>query len=145
LRDDLALACDGTDDADLAGADAAGRPARALVAVFVLALPAKERFVHFDDARELAELGAVHRRADAMAHVPDCFVTRLVVEHGALDLQSAHALLRRQHQERDREPGAERILRVLEDRPGEDTEAVAFGRAVLALPVKGAALERVDF
>ena len=56
----------------------------------------------------------------------------------ALNLEGANALLAGEHQMNDPEPVPQRLVRVLEDRPGDDGEAIAVRRAFLALPVERA-------
>ena len=105
----------------------------------VLGETADEGFIDLDLAEQLT-LGAVtHSHANAMAHVPGGFVAT-GAEH-PVDLMGAHALLRVVHQERDFEPLAQRILRVLEDRPGDDRESIAVLVAPLAQPVEGPGLD----
>ena len=58
----------------------------ALRFVLVAFLPADVRFVHFDDAHQMLKFRVKKGGADARTHIPDGFVTRLVVEHGSLDL-----------------------------------------------------------
>jgi hypothetical protein len=119
-----------------------------LVLVAVAVLAAEVRLVHFHHARE-REGVALHRRAPAVAHVPASVVVgaRLLTEHNPVDLQRADALLRGEHEVADLEPEPQPDLGVLEDRAGDDREAVAVPTAalgVLAKPVEGPRLEGVD-
>src|SRR5207248_10398835 len=87
--------------------------------------------------------------APAVAHVPTGMVVgaRFLTEDDPVDLQRADTLLRAQHEVADLEPEPQPDLSVLEDRTSDDREAVAVPAAavsVLAEPVKGPRLERVD-
>ncbi len=55
--------------------------------------------------------------------------------HHPMNLKGADAFLAGHHQVNDLEPNDERDVGVLEDRPDEHREAIAFGRARMALPV----------
>jgi hypothetical protein len=118
-------------------------PARAafLVPMTVLVFAANVGFVHFDDAAELLHI-LDKRGADFVAHQPSGFVG--TEAHVAHDLQSAHAYFAGQHEVNDFEPVAERLVGVLEDRPGNMGEAIAVRRAFLALPVPFAGRQVVD-
>lgn len=127
--DDAALSGDRTDNRSL------GNEARGTM--FVLRLPANPRFVKLDNAacqRAVRPLG--HRGPDAVAHVPGGAVgTR--ADH-PVDLQGADSFLRLAHEKDNLEPGAKRVISVLENRPDQRREPVAVRlRALLALPIPG--------
>jgi hypothetical protein len=131
----IAFAADRTDDADLVLGSATDLLLGAM-AIFVLA--ANPSLVNFNDTHQLLEILIVHRGPNARAHVPDSLVARLVVEHHALDLECADALLGVEHHKGDSEPSLERILGILENRAGDQREPIAFGCAFVALPVPSA-------
>jgi hypothetical protein len=136
-RNHVALAAQGADHRRLAGADAASAAALpALVLVLVLGEAADECFVNLDNAHELLEILINQPGSDAVAHV----VSRLIgaeTEH-ALYLQSGNALFAGEHHVNDAEPLAEGNLRIFKDGPDQDGEAIAGGRACVALPAEAA-------
>jgi hypothetical protein len=105
-----------------------------LVPMAVRVLAADPRFVNLDNAAKLL-LGRDQGRADFVAHGMGCLVA--AEAHHALNLQCAHSLLASEHEMGDPIPVAERLLGVLEDRPGEAREPITLRRAVPALPVEG--------
>jgi hypothetical protein len=144
LADHVALTGNRADNADLAGADAASDVAFP-VPVAVLILSAKERLVHFDDTHKLTEIGIVHRRAQAMAHVPSgaiCLASDL-----PLNLESADALLGIEHLPEHFKPSLQRIFSVIENRSDRYGKAIGLARLVAAHatgPMKGLELQGVD-
>ena len=82
----------------------------------------RRSFVDFDDAHEFPEFFVGEPGPDAMAHIPSRPVG--AEAEGALDLERADALLTGEHQVDDAEPIAERLIRVLEDRPGDVGETI---------------------
>jgi hypothetical protein len=128
---DIALAADSTGNDCLARS---GRTGNAITAIPmpVLGPAADECFVHFDNATQLGfrfDQGG----SDFVRHQP----RRLdrTETHIAAKLASAHALFASQDQMRDFEPVAERLVRILEDSPGEMRKPIAVHGALLALPV----------
>ena len=71
---DVALALDCADDADLSRSRCRQLPPLALVPMLVLVLPADVGFVNLDDASELVGLVFAEAGADAVAHVERGFV-----------------------------------------------------------------------
>lgn len=144
LGHDVAFSSNGSNDGHLAL-----RTGHILVSVphvTILLLAADERFIDFDFAHEFVEAAALHRRSDAMAHIPGRAV--VAASDLAMDLQGTHALLALQHQVNNLEPGPKRIVGILENRFGNDGEPVAvWSAAVLRLadPVKRTALQLVYF
>ncbi len=135
-RNHLALALHSADDADLAGTRAASTAA-ALVPMLIFVLPSDVGLIDFDNAAQLIRPMLTKARADAVAHIERGLVR--AEAHEPHDLQGANALLTGQHEVNDLEPVPQRLVRVLEDRPDQNGEAVAalFG-ALSALPMEGA-------
>jgi hypothetical protein len=109
---------------------------RPLIPMFVFIVTPNGRFIDLDNAAKL--FNVLHKRhADFMAHAPSGFVgTKAHIAH---DLQCARALLAGEHQMRDLEPVAERLVRVLKNRASDVREAIAgIWRALVALPGPGA-------
>ena len=140
--DDASLAAHGAGNDRFADSWAAGTNAAVTVALMpVLSLPADECLIDLDNAGELFEILVSERDAYAMAHGPCGFVAAEADE--AIDLQGAHTLLAGQHQVNDAKPVFERLVGVLEDRPGNVREAIAgLTRAFVALPMVRVVLER---
>ncbi len=130
--DNIALTLYSADDWRLVGGHAALAASLIPVAIFVLA--ADPSLINLDNAAEL-RFRRDQRSANFVAHG----MGRLVAAkaHHALDLQGAHSLLAGKHEMGDAEPVAERLLSVLENRPGEARESIALRRARSALPVEG--------
>ena len=82
------------------------------------------------------------RRADFVRHEPSCFDR--TETHVAPDLARAHSLFAGQHQVSDLEPVAERLVRVLKDRAGNDRKPIAVRGALLALPMPLARRQVID-
>ena len=140
----LALAADRADDRGFAGANTTSPSTLpALTKMTVLRETADECFINLDLAEQLPLGAALHRDAEAMAHIPSRLV-RAGAEH-PMDLERAHTLFGVVHQERDLEPLDQRIFRVLEDRPADNREPIAVLVAPLAPPMERARLDGVDF
>jgi hypothetical protein len=111
------------------------------VPMLVLVLPTDERLINLDDAAQLLDIFD-QSRPNLVAHEPSGFVgTEPHVTH---DLQSAHALFAGEHEMGDAEPIAERLIRVLEDGPGDMREPVAVRGALFALPMPLARFQVID-
>lgn len=135
---DIALALHSTDH-DLF-ADAAPLIVLALIPMAVLVFAADIGFVDFDNAAKF-DFRLNQSGADFVAHSPSGLIA--AESHVAHDLEGAHSLFAGQHQVSDFEPVTERFVSILEDGPGNVGESIAGLRsAVIALPVKGIALER---
>lgn len=139
LADHVAFAADRADDRRLVAARPALAAAFAGVAVLVLA--AHVGFVDLDDAHQLPKLRVSHPGAKPMAHIKGRAVGA-GTDH-AMDLQRADAFLAGQHEVKNLEPNQQLVIRILENRPADDAEAVIL--AGLAEPVKGPRFERVNF
>jgi hypothetical protein len=135
LTDKIPLARDCADYSGLARRDAAS----AFLAVFPVAIlvhAAGERFIHFYDAHQLAEVRVFHSGAQAHAHIPRCLI-RAGSKH-AMNLQCADSLLARDHQVQNLEPHNQRLLGFLKDGSGRERETVGRARlrsALHTLPV----------
>lgn len=145
LRDHVSFSSNGPNDGDFSASRSSRTPAF-LVPVPVLILAAEICFVHFDFAHELSEPAVLHRRPDAMAHIPG----RPIVAAAdlAMDLQGADPLLALRHQINDLEPNRQGIVGVLENGLADDREAVTVPATTFfafADPVKRLALQSVDF
>ena len=102
-------------------------------------------FIDLNLAHKLWEVLILHRRANALEHVP----SRTIVAASDLpmDLQSAHSLLALAHQIDDFKPSGQRIVGILENRLSDNAKAIAVAPAavlVLADPMEGPRLERVN-
>lgn len=116
-----------------------------LVPVAVLILPAQVRFIHFHFAHQLRKALILHRRPDAMAHIPCCPV--VPGANRAVDLQGTDALLAGGHQVDDLKPCPKRKVGVLEHGLGDDGEAVAVPTSAglaLAEPMERTSIQRID-
>lgn len=145
LGHNIAFASNRANDGDFAAASCS-RATTFLAPVPVLILAADIGFIDFDFAHELAESSVLHRRSDAMAHIPG----RPVVAAADLpmDLQGADPLLTLRHQVDHLEPDRQGIVRVLENGLANDGEAIAVPSAALfafADPMKRLALQCVHF
>ena len=109
LRRDLALPGDSTDDGELAGGSASTlalpHPATDAPTVTVLSLSTDICLIDFHDPGELLEFVVLHRRSDAMAHIPCGSVGART--DGPMDLEGAHSLLGLAHEVDDLKPGSE--------------------------------------
>jgi len=112
-----------------------------LVPMSVLIAPAAVAFINLNDTAELLDV-LDHCGFDFVAHEPSGFVR--AEAHIAEDLEGAHALLADQHEMRDSIPILQRLIRVLEDCPGQVRESIAFIRAGVALPTKFHCRDRID-
>lgn len=123
--DDITLAAHGADHDLLArtGTASSATIARAaLVFVAVAREAADESLINLDNAHQLVKFLIDQTSADAMAHMPSGAVR--AETHHPVDLEGAHSLLARQHQVNDAKPLPERLIGVLENRPGNVREAV---------------------
>jgi hypothetical protein len=133
--DHVALALYGTDNSCLASAGAS-LAAAPLVPMFVAVLAADIRFIDFNNASEFVWAMLAQSGADTIAHVERSFVAP--ESHVAHDLERANSLFAGQHQVNDLEPVAERLVRVFEDCPDQNGEAIAARLGALtALPMIG--------
>jgi hypothetical protein len=130
LANDVALAADRANDANLAGADAAPPEMLALAGVFVLFLPTDEGLVHFDDAHELAKLRIVHRGAEPVTYIQRSRIGR---SNLALNLHRADAFLGVEHAPEHFKPRAKGKLRVLKDGPDQEREAIGVAASALTV------------
>jgi hypothetical protein len=135
--DDLALAFDGSDHADLAIANLVAELircfrfallARLLRPMPVLVLAAYVSFVNFDDAHKLLEAIVLHARAEPMAYIPSRMQRRLVAKEHRANLAGRDAFLALQHDVKNLEPCYERDVGILENRPNQNRKAI--GRAL---------------
>src|SRR6185503_13976204 len=76
-----------------------------LVQMAVVVIATDKRFVHFDNAHELAKFLFGEACTDAVAHVPSGAIAPKT--HCAVNLKGADALLGRQHHVDDLEPDAQ--------------------------------------
>jgi hypothetical protein len=121
----------------------------ATVAFFLIPMPvfilaADVGFVNLDNATKLL-LWLNHRGADFVRHVQRRFVRAKA--QLALNLKRANALFAGRHEMDDLEPFAKRLVRVLEDGPGNDGKTIASiaARSTLrALPVPLARMQVID-
>lgn len=142
LRRDVALPCNRADHGDLALCPGKVLP---LVLVAVLVLAADKRFIHFDHARQFSKGLVLHRRSDAMAHIPGRPI--IAASDLTVNLHGADALLALRHQVDHLEPGPQGVIGVLKDRPGQHRKAVAIPSAALvafAHPMEGPRLQRIN-
>ena len=135
LANEVALAGDRADDGYLV-TNAANVPF--LVPVAIRILTTDVSFIDFDLSEQLRKTLIEHRGADACAHIP----SRPIVATANLpmNLERADSLLALSHQVDDLKPDMKRIVRVLENRLGDDREAIAVATAavfVLTGPMKG--------
>jgi hypothetical protein len=143
-QNDIALAANRTDYGVLARTDPASA-APALVLMFVVPLAANIGFVNLNDPAEFVVLLLSQCSADAMGHVP-CGLERTET-HVAPKLPRTHAFLAGEQEMGHAEPFTERLIRVLENRSGDDGEAIA-GRATRGalgtLPMPRAGFQLID-
>jgi hypothetical protein len=138
-RNDVALALNGPDDRGLAL-----RVVSFFIPVAVFVFTADECLIHFDNAAKFFHR-LNERRADFVAHT----VRRLIgaKAHLSLDLERRNSLFAGQHQMRDLEPLAERLVGVLKNRASDDGKAVAriaSWSALRALPMPFASVQVID-
>jgi hypothetical protein len=107
----------------------------------VCVIAANGSLVNLDNAAKLFNI--FHKRhADFVAHAPSGFVgTKAHVAH---DLQCAHALFAGEHKMGNAKPFPQGLVGILEDGPDQNGEAVAIGRALMALPMPLAGSEIID-
>jgi hypothetical protein len=108
--------------------------------VAVLVFTAHIGFVYFDDAHEFLELGIGQSGAQAMAHEPRCPIGA-GTDH-PMDLKRADALLAGEHQIQNLKPNEQLIIRVLKNRPADDTKAIVL--TILTQPMERPRVELVD-
>ena len=112
-----------------------------LATMFVDALAADVGLVNLDNPAKLS-LRLNKGGSDAVRHEPSSF--ERTEAHVAPQLPCADAFLAGQHQVRDLEPVAERLVGVLEDRPDQNGKPIAVRGALLALPMPLASFEVID-
>jgi hypothetical protein len=118
------------------------RPCRACLCVCSSPIH-DESFINLNDAAKLFDVFD-QGGSDFVTHKPRGFVR--TEAHKAPNLQCAHALFAGEHQMGDPEPITERLIRVLEDGPGDMGKSIAGLRsALVALPVPGVAFQFRDF
>src|ERR1700730_4812622 len=142
-RDHIALAADGADDRRFAGTDASGSiAAAALIPMPVLSQAADESFIDFDNAAELIDV--LHESgSDLVTHGPCCFIR--TEAHITLNLQCAHAFLANEHQMDNAIPVPQRLIRVLENRPGDVGKPVGDTiSAVHTFPLESHGFKLID-
>jgi hypothetical protein len=144
LADYIALASDSTDHPYFTATDPWLVSALAPMAVLVLA--SDIGFIHFDFAHELGKSSVLHRRTNAVAHIP----SRSIVPTPdlAMDLQSADSLFALRHQVDDLKPSSERIVGIFKHGLADHGEPIAVPSATLfrlADPMKRLGLQLVDF
>ena len=105
----------------------------ALATMLVDGLAADVGFVNLDNAAEF-RCGLREGSTDFVAHGPSGFVRAKT--HHPLNLEGAHTFLAGEHVVNNAKPIPQRLVGVLEDRPGDVREAVrGIGGAFPALPV----------
>lgn len=135
-RDDIALAFHRTNNRGLLVA-----PAFLFVPMAVFVFAPYKRLIHFYDATKL-HLRLNERGADFVAHAVRSLVG--TEPHLPLNLQRANSFLTCQHQVRDFEPVAQRLVSIFKNRPGNNRKAIAVLCALLALPVPFARRKVID-
>jgi|ERR1700674_4806838 len=137
--DHVSFALYGTDDRLFARSLAAGSAAF-LVPMPIPVFAANVGLVHFDDATKFIKVALGERSPDPVTHVPSGFVR--AETHIAINLECAHSLFAGEHQVRDLEPIAERLIRILENRSCDVRETIGrVFRALVALPMPRVALQ----
>jgi len=112
----------------------------------VLITPADEGFVHFHFAHQLRKRRILHRRSNAMAHIPGRPV--VAASNLAVDLQGTNPLLALCHEVNHLKPGPQGIVGILKHRLGDDRKAIAVpATTLLALtdPMKRTGFQRIHF
>jgi hypothetical protein len=140
--DDIAFAPYRTDDGSFEPVITATAGSTFLIPMAIVVLAADVGFINLDNAAKLIHVLFDQGRADFVAHEPSGFDRTKT--HVAPDLARTHALLAGEHQVRDLEPVAERLVGVLEDRPGNDRKPIAVLGALLALPMPLARRQVID-
>jgi hypothetical protein len=142
-RNDVALAADSADDRRFAGTDAAcSAAAAAFIPMPVFSQAADESFVNLNDPAEFIDI--FHERgSDLVAHEPSGFIG--TEAHITIELQSAHAFLADEHEMNDAIPLAQRLVRVLENRPGDVGKTVGNTiSTVHTFPLESHGFELID-
>jgi len=137
---DITLALDCANNRSLASVATAPRSA-SLIPMPVLVASADVGFVNLNNSAELLNV-LDHGGSDLVAHKPSGLVA--AEAHVPVDLEGAHALLADQHQMGDSVPIFQRLIRVLEDCPGQVRETIALVRASIALPVESHRRDGID-
>jgi hypothetical protein len=141
--DSISLPTDSANNRGLTGTYAASSMAPAsLVPMPVLGKTADESLIHLDNAAKF--FGSFDKGSpDPVCHVPGSFEG--AEAHVAPKLACADPLLAGEHQVNDTKPVAQRLIRILEDGPGDMGEAVSAPLAAIwALPMPSAGLEIVN-
>jgi len=128
-------------------ADDRGLPAHAsdvllLVPVAILIFAADASFVYFNNAHELLKVRIVHAGAQAMAHIPSCAVS--ATSYLPLNLECTNAFLGIENLPENFKPSLERIVRILENRSGNDGKAIPGPAALRALPMPRSACQFIN-
>jgi hypothetical protein len=143
--DDIAFAPYRTDDGSFEPVITATAGSTFLIPMAIVVLAADVGFINLDNAAKLIHVLFDQGRADFVAHEPSGFDRTKT--HVAPDLARTHSLLAGQHKVSDFEPVAERLVGVLEDRPGNDRKPIASRaarRALRALPMPLAGRQVID-
>jgi hypothetical protein len=138
--DDVALARYGTNDRSFGGRAMLAQTALA-IPMLVLVLSADERLVNLDNAAEFFDV-LNESGPDLVTHEPRGFVG--TEAHVAHDLEGTHSLFAGEHEMRDLEPIAQRLVGVFENRSGDMRKPIAVRGALLALPMPLARFEVID-
>jgi hypothetical protein len=125
LTDDVALARDCADDADLAAPDTSSPQMFALAPMLILFLAADERFVHLNDPHQLLEVGVLHRSSQAMAEIPSGVERRRLAKEHPPNLTCRNALFALEHGVENLEPSQQRNLGVLENGSSGQRETIS--------------------
>jgi hypothetical protein len=141
LTNDVALAADGADYRNLSS-----RPASflLLVPMPILVFSADIGFINLDFTQQLCNVFILHRRANAVAHIPSRAI--VAAPNLPVNLKRANPLLALSHQINNLEPSAKRVVRILENGARDNGEAIAvFTTAifVLANPMERASLQLI--
>jgi hypothetical protein len=139
--DHVALTLHRPDDGSFGRKAMFARASLSAIPMFVLVLSTDERLVNLDNAAELLDV-LNERGSNLVTHAPSGFVG--TEAHVAHDLQRAHALFAGEHEMRDFEPVAERLVGVFEDRSDDMGEPISVRGACLALPLPLARLQVID-
>jgi len=111
----------------------------------ILILATNVRFIDFHFAHQLRKSAVLHRRSNAMAHIPGRAV--VAAPDLAMNLQRADTLLALGHEIDDLEPGTDWVVGILKDGFCNDRKPIAVPSATVfrfADPVKRLGLQFVD-
>ena len=143
LADHIAFASDGPNHRHFV-APANDMPFLVPMAVFI---PAPDVcFIDFNFAHQFRKSSVLHRRPDAMAHIPRGAV--VPAPDLAMNLQGTDAFLGLSHQVDDLEPRAERVVGIFKYGLGNDRKPVAISSAAIfafADPMKRLGFQFVHF